>query len=133
MWGIEPYFVWVWVILWQCGLFWVGKGSGAFFWVSTVGCWCMGLYFGWVGVSGIEWSIVLCRGRVDGWETFFRWVRVGGSEGRWVEVGGCVGTVWYNASLKKTHFTKYLEISKMKFECLYSYIRISSENIRIWD
>ena len=106
MWGIEAYFVWVWVILRQCGFFWVGKGKGAFFWVSRVGCWCMGLYFGWVGVSGIEWSIVLCRGKVDGWETFFRWVRVGGSEGRRVEVGGCVGTVWCNASLKKNKLYK---------------------------
>ena len=56
------------------------------------------------------------------------WVVVMGNEWKWVGVCALFDVMLLS---KKTHFTKYLEISKMKFECLHSYIRILSENIRL--
>ena len=53
----------------ECGLFWVDEG----------GWWCMGHYFGWVGVSGVGWGIIL-GGR--GWVgKLFGWVIVWGMVG----------------------------------------------------
>ena len=48
-------------------------------------------YFGWVGVSGGVWGIIL-----GGWEwvvKYFVWVGMDGDEGVWVGVSGSGSTV----------------------------------------
>ena len=59
----------------ECDLFWVG---GTLFWEGGGEWGCMGNYFGYVGVSGANWGIIL-----GGWICW-----VGGGEWE-LSRGGC--------------------------------------------